>query len=127
MYTISNPRAGAVLAVDVWYGPVPVVHKGILTERGTVIHRSKRIGRAVEESVAAFSEGRPVRVVRPAPRDGQAVVWRARQALGTKWRLFDANCEHLVATSLGRRASSPQLQLAGVLTTMMLALAATRR
>jgi len=123
---ISGWGPGAIVAVDLWYGLVPVVHKGIATERGTVIHRSKRDGIAVEQSPAEFSGGRALRVIRPAPRDGLAVVARARREVGSEWRLLDANCEHLVAKATTGNPTSPQLWLAGLFVLLGVGVVAAR-
>ena len=50
-------KEGEIVAVNIGFG---LLHCGIATGYGTVISASKRTGRVVEESAAAFSAGRPI-------------------------------------------------------------------
>ncbi len=47
-------------------------HYGIVTQRGTVISNSRKNGGVVEQSLARFADGKPIR--RCASREGLAAV-----------------------------------------------------
>ena len=79
-------------------------HYGIVTQRGTVISNSNRYGGVVEQTLAEFADGRPVR--RCARRDGLdaiAVESRARRALGAPYSLTHSNCSHFTRWTYRRR------------------------
>ena len=89
-------------------------HVGIATESGTVVHSSKQLGYAAEETLEVFAAGKPVHMVAyrgPLPR--WAVVARARAQIGRPWRLLD-NCEHVASRSQGLPATSGQFAAAVV-------------
>lgn len=77
----------------------------------TVISRSRRAGRTVEESIGDFASGSEVLEL-PSLSDlhPSLVVANARRLLGSPWRLTDANCEHFVYECFGLPPQSPQLQ-----------------
>lgn len=104
-----------------------VNHTGILCWTGhqpTVLHRSKLHKRAVHTTLAEFSRGRRVRVSRRPRGDvhGRQIVARAKAMEGTPWRLLTTNCEHFTSAAFGDRAASKQLQLAGTVALVCLAI-----
>lgn len=109
----AYPPAGTPVYVPVAWGVFK--HFGIVSDRWCdgapmVISRSRRVGRAVEESWETFRDGRQVfsadlRTALPAWQ----VIARARIRLGSEWDLWTANCEHLVREALGLSVSSAQL------------------
>ncbi|GAK32146.1 hypothetical protein JCM17846_03850 [Iodidimonas nitroreducens] len=105
---ISTYSVGEV--VSAWFFP-GYQHFGIVSERGTVIHASKRQEKVVESSVGEFSEGLPI------TRHGidgnlppYEIVQRARQRIGRPYRLFLQNCEHFVTEVCGVEPRSPQIK-----------------
>ena len=105
---------GTVLAVAVG----PVEHVGIVTDQTqagfpTVISNSHRAGGVAEEPLPTFTSGGELRIVGYLGKLSPAeVLRRARSAIGTKWKLFNWNCEHFVRWAHGLKPSSPQLAVA---------------
>ncbi len=93
-----------------------VIHLGIATESGTVLANSKRKRCVCEETVAEFSEGRPIRVIgylgALSPSD---VLHRARSLIGRSYDLIRFNCEHFVVWAHGFTPRSSQVRTALVL------------
>ncbi len=101
---------GDVLRVTV-YGFV--VHEGIYTDEGTVISNSRRNGRVIEESLAAFSGGRKVTNIGPlSDISPHRAVAHARTRLGDKYRLLADNCQHFVRRCYQKKPTSPQRDIA---------------
>ena len=76
-----------------------------------VISASARAGGVYEEPWEVFSAGKAVvdegylsMLVR------SRVLQRAKRLIGTSYRLFDFNCDHLVALALGEEPRSVQLR-----------------
>ena len=100
----------------------PVRHVGIVDWRGAIIHASKKSGKVVRDPVEAFADGRPIRREGyPGDLPPETVVARAEQWIGTPYRLFTDNCEHLVTHAHGLKRKSPQVQKALVTAGMLLA------
>lgn len=102
--------------VQIWVGVIR--HFGIISDRfdggePMVISSSLRSGEVAEESMRTFAQGRkvhPVGYLGDLPP--HQVIARARSALGSKWKLFTANCEHFVYWVHGQPLRSPQLAMA---------------
>jgi len=103
---------GTIVSVPVIW---PVTHKGIVSDRflngkPLVISNSARNGRVAEESWDTFSQGKAVSVDGyPSQLSSHLVVSRARSRIGTKYDLFNQNCEHLVTEAHGMSPRSAQL------------------
>lgn len=118
--------------VRVWVGPIR--HYGIISDRfmdgeRMIISSSNRTGEVAEESRQTFSQGGKIdQVEYPSNLPPSQVIARARSALGSKWKLFTANCEHFVYWVHGQPPRSPQLAIAISLVVLTgLALIAKRR
>ncbi len=123
--------------VKVWSGRHGFFHKGVvdwpdpLTGEPRVIHSAK--GSFVRSSsLAQFAEGESVSVLwTPQNRQQQVVVIERMKSLaGMRYRLLEANCEHVVNWALTGRAYSEQLAVAGLAALSILlivALAASSR
>lgn len=103
-------------------GPLATKHRGVFAGwdffgRAVVIHNAKNdsVRRDLFETFAA---GLPVTVVSRIARNmnqQEMIVGRAESLLGTKFDLWNFNCDHLVTYALAGVASSPQLQvIAGI-------------
>lgn len=109
-----RPRPGAI--VTVWVFPF-FRHKGIVSDRllggkPMVISNSARTGVVAEEPWDVFAAGQQVLVnAYPGCLLSAEVVNRARSRLGTKYRLLDWNCEHLVSFAHGLPPKSPQVAI----------------
>lgn len=100
----------------------PVRHVGIVDWHGAIIHASKKSGKVVRDPVEAFADGRPIRQEGyPGDLPPETVVARAEQWIGTPYRLFTDNCEHLVTHAHGLKRKSPQVRKALVTAGMLLA------
>ncbi len=85
-------------------------HYGIVSASGTVISNSNHHGRVIEQSIDAFSNGKPIKTHRrPSDTHGFEVSARARRALGASYDLTGSNCIDLVQRSHGRRATPWQV------------------
>ena len=93
-------------------------HKGIVSDRfingcPMVISNSARAGGVAEEPWEVFAAGQAATVEEyPSTLPGYVILQRARQHIGTKYQLFDWNCEHLVSHAHGKRPESPQVAAA---------------
>jgi len=101
-------RAGDVVRVPKF----PVWHYGVVTYADQwsveVTHASPRIGYAATTSWEDFADGQTVEVV-ARPDDPWDVVERALSWVGEPYRLFTANCEHLVTHARDGRPRSGQV------------------
>ena len=108
------PLAAHIVASRVGY-----MHHGIYVGDGKVLHyagmsRAFRRGPVKEVSLAEFSRGRPVQVVRHAQRrfTSDEVIERARSRLGEDcYRLLSNNCEHFCEWCIGGEGRSRQIEL----------------
>ncbi|MBR9833600.1 MAG: hypothetical protein GYB42_00030 [Alphaproteobacteria bacterium] len=101
-------------------------HYGVVTSRGTVISNSRLKGGVIEESFAAFADGRPVRRCgRTDHLDAYAVERRARKAKGARYDLAASNCSHFTRWTYRRRPTA--LQVASATIAAFKDLAASRR
>ncbi len=81
-------------------------HYGVVTARGTVISNSQWHGGVVEQSFAAFSNGKRVRShSRPSDTPDYVAESRARRALGSRYDLAGSNCIDLVRHAHRKRPS----------------------
>ena len=75
--------AGTIVMIRVFGG---IKHYGICTGYGTVIHTSRRFGRALESDFETFCHGRSAVVVpHSSPVDGSTLVARARSRKGQRY------------------------------------------
>lgn len=108
---------GQVIGVRVGF----ITHVGIVTDRTVngepmVISNSLRRGEVAEEPLSMFKGAfELVPVEKPAAMPAWIVLSRAREKLGTQWKLTSWNCEHFVTWAFGHEPQSKQLQ-AGVVT-----------
>ena len=85
-------------------------HYGIVSECGTVLSCSARVGHAAEETVEAFSGGKPWRVEkRPNDLPWWEVIARARSLAQRPYHLTQWNCESYVAACYGLPPRSHQV------------------
>jgi len=112
--TPSSLRPGT--AVSVWVFPF-FRHKGIVSDRffgdnPMVLSNSARARGVAEEPWDVFASGQHVLVEGyPGSLAPSAVVHRARSLVGTKYDLFDWNCEHLISYAHGLVPKSPQVAI----------------
>lgn len=100
-------QAGDMIAVR--FGGV-LWHYGVVTSHGTVISNSRLKGGVIEESIAAFSDGRPIRRCgRTDHLDAYAVERRARKAKGARYDLAASNCSHFTRWTYRRRPTAMQV------------------
>lgn len=96
-------------------------HRGIVSDRyhggqPMVISNSPNTGGVTEEPWATFAAGNQVMVDGyPGNLPPLAVVQRARAQIGSRYRLFNWNCEHLVSHAHGLSPRSPQVAAVVVL------------
>lgn len=91
----------------------PVRHFGIVDWHSAVIHASKKSGMVVCESLEVFADGKPVRQEGyPGNLPPEIVVARAEEWIGTPYRLFTDNCDHLYTDAHGLKRKSPQVKKA---------------
>lgn len=84
-------------------------HYGVMTQRGTVITNSNRNNGVVEQTLAEFADGRPVRrCARRGGLDALAVEARARRAKGAPYSLTHSNCSHFARWTHRRRPTLMQ-------------------
>lgn len=110
--TIETAPAGAIVQVRIQ----GVWHEGILgegttsTAKRTVVHKSKRTGRVVEEPIDTFGAGGRVRVGGyPGRLSGAEVLSRARARLGEPWT-WAGNCQRFTRSCHGVTARSPDVE-----------------
>ena len=102
---------GTIVAIDNGF----YRHVGIVTDRSQngkpmVISNSFRRRGVFEEQWNDFSCHQNVIIHDyPGRLNSKSVVQRARSRIGTKWNLFDWNCEHFVYWSHGLEPHSPQI------------------
>lgn len=90
-------------------------HKGIVSDRfhngePMVISNSPNAGGVTEEPWDAFASGNPVTVEGyPSNLPPRTVVQRARARIGSRYQLFNWNCEHLVSYAHGQQPATPQV------------------
>lgn len=114
---------GDRIAVDCgWFWHVGNVSGFAFDGQPFVVSASKRRRMVLEETLAEFSAGRPIR------HDGyrshlprHVVVARLRSMIGQPWHLL-RNCEHVAALAEGNPPSSPQLAGWGVAGLLLFAL-----
>lgn len=107
--TARETPAGAIVQVrirGVW-------HEGLIAEPGTartVIHKSKRHGRVVEEPIDGFAHGATVRVVGyPGRLEAAEVLRRARARIGEPWT-YVQNCQRFTRSCHGVPSRSPDVE-----------------
>lgn len=99
--------AGTLLMIRV-YGAVK--HFGIATGYGTVIHASRRFGRAEETDFDVFCDGRTPTVIPYGHHlSGSEIVSRARSRKGQRYNVITNNCEHFITWVLEGKGRSTQL------------------
>jgi len=93
----------------------PVMHKGVVLADGRVLHNTPGRGEHVS-TLAEFSAGRRVHLVRRACDDSRFRAYRAAPRAGGRYNLFTNNCEHTATRVVHGREESPQLRgwLAGI-------------
>lgn len=85
-------------------------HAGVFLPNGQVVHHDQ--GGPRIDTLEAFSQGRPVKVVRTTDRSKQWQILQRIQSLLSSpppYRLFDSNCEHFVSEILGEKKESRQM------------------
>lgn len=108
------PLAAHIIAQRVGYA-----HHGIYIGNGKVMHyaglsRALRREPVMEVSLAQFSRGRPIRVLRHSPRPftTDEVIARARSRLGeNRYRILSNNCEHFCEWCIGGENRSRQIEV----------------
>jgi len=84
-------------------------HYGIVTHSRTVLTNSARHGGVVEQSIAEFSEGRPIRLCRRTDHlDAIATTQRARRAKGSDYTLAGSNCSNYARWSHRQKPTTIQ-------------------
>lgn len=92
-----------------------------------VISGSARAGQVCEEPWDAFADGKQVQNNGyPSRLPVWEVLRRARALIGTRYHLFDFNCDHVVAVAHGLKSESPQVALTLAATAILVALLAAR-
>jgi hypothetical protein len=90
-------------------------HKGIVSDRfhngaPMVISNSPNAGGVTEEPWDVFASGNQVTVEGyPSNLPPCTVVQRARARIGSRYQLFNWNCEHLVLYAHGQQPATPQV------------------
>lgn len=90
-------------------------HKGIVSDRfcngePMVISNSPTAGGVTEEPWEAFAAGNQVTVeAYPSNLPPHIVIQRARARIGSRYQLFNWNCEHLVTYAHGLQPATPQV------------------
>ena len=113
------PVPGTVVSVPIF---AVYRHKGIVSSRWyngkpMVISNSSRFGGVAEEPWDVFEQGRTVAIEQsPSAMPLHQVVSRAQSLIGTKYNLFNWNCEHLVTHAYGLRPHSLQIAITLVIT-----------
>jgi hypothetical protein len=125
------PAPGSVVSSPL---PLWLRHRGVVSDRWhrgkpMVISGSARAGCVCEESWDDFADGQPVKEEGyPSALPPWEVLRRVRSLIGTPYRLFDWNCDHVVAVAHGRKPESPQLVgTAAIAAVVALVLAASSR
>lgn len=97
--------------ISIWLGFY--WHKGVVTSvwpRILVTHNSKSLGYVIEEPFPAFAQGQSVGVEwTPCSYAAFAVVERARECLGQKYKIREFNCDHHTEYAKTGKPDSPQL------------------
>ncbi len=129
MSAASKAPPGAIVQVrirGVW-------HEGLIAEREpsprTVIHKSKRTDRVVEEPIETFAAGGTVRVLGfPGRLEAPEVLRRARARIGEPWT-YTQNCQRFTRGCHGVPSRSPDLErtaIAGIAGAMLAGFLGTR-
>lgn len=85
-------------------------HAGVLLPNGQVVHHGQ--GGPRVDTLNAFAQGLPVKVIRTTDRRQQ---WEILQRIQSRlrhppaYRLLDSNCEHFVSDVLGTQKESRQI------------------
>jgi hypothetical protein len=109
---VSYPPPGTVVSVPIVFG---YRHRGIVSDqwhlgKPMVISGSGRAGCVLEEPWDAFADGSAATIEGyPSQLPAFDVLRRARAHIGTRYRLFDWNCDHVVAVAHGQKPESPQV------------------
>jgi hypothetical protein len=121
MTPAARARPGAIVQVRIQ----GVWHEGLIAEEAparSVIHKSKRTGRVVEEPIADFAAGATVRVMGyPGRLEGSEVLRRARARIGEPWS-WAGNCQRYTRGCQGVPSRSPDMErtaIAGVIGAML--------
>ncbi len=126
----SWPAPGTVVSIPIF---LVYRHKGIVSDRWyngkpMVISNSGRFGGVAEEPWDVFAQGRSVTAERlSGTMPLHEVVSRAQSLVGTKYDLYDWNCEHLVTYAYGLIPHSSQVVTTLAITAICGALAAVGR
>ncbi|MCG8094859.1 MAG: lecithin retinol acyltransferase family protein [Candidatus Thiodiazotropha endolucinida] len=119
-------QPGTIVSVAVG----PITHFGIVSDRADfgrpkIISTSKRTGQVAEEKAETFANGGKIKLHGyPSQLPPFVVLRKARNKLGTKYDVFNWNCEHFVRWAHGLKPESPQLRVAifGVLSLLAFAI-----
>lgn len=107
--TVENAPPGSIVQVRIQ----GVWHEGLIAEHGparTVVHKSKRTGRVVEEPIEDFAAGARVRVGGfPGRLAGDEVLRRARARIGEPWS-WSANCQRFTRGCHAVPSRSPDVE-----------------
>lgn len=112
--------------VSVPFGPFH--HLGIVSDRqGSrtpyIISCSRRAGQVAEETAHDFANGGDIKIHGyPSKLGPVQVIQRARSQLGSKYDLFNWNCEHFVHWAHGLKLESPQLQSVALISMLAISL-----
>ena len=106
---------------------VPIDPLGLTNHRGlcidfdffsgepTVAHNSWEHGHAKEELLSDFSDGKKITIrKRETKFTAKQIQKRARQRLGTPYKLTSTNCEDFISDVLGLNEGSPQRMFWGI-------------
>lgn len=110
--TNAWPKPGSIVSIPVY---LVYRHRGIVSDqwhggKPMVISNSARAGGVVEQPWDVFAENRIVRLDGvPDGVPAYHVVNRVRSCIGTRYDLFQWNCDHLVAYAQGLPLQSTQV------------------
>ncbi|TBO28396.1 NC domain protein [Aquabacterium lacunae] len=102
-------------------------HAGVFLPNGQVVHHGQ--GGPRIDTLEAFSQGRPIKVVRTTDRSKQWEIFQRIQSSLSRppaYRLFDNNCEHFVSEILGEKKESRQINSLAIVGIIFAGLAAFR-
>ena len=124
------PPPGTVVSVPLW---LFWRHKGIVSDhwcdgKPMVISGSARRGQVCEESWDTFRDGFDVQDDGyPSTLPTFEVILRVRALLGTRYKVFELNCDHVVAIAHGQAPQSPQVAGTVAVATLVVAFIAAKR